>query len=600
MESRQNMSHDQQQQQPVHVPQQVSLPSKPVNKEIDEKLAQQQAAEEARKEREDLEKRRKENLALLARQSQVRNERAGTVDGFGSDRGGFGQQRQPYQQPPQQMQQGNFPSRDVNYPSREGGVRGEGDGRWERARYDIVYYILVYCVLCIVLGRTELPPTSRSSDDSRLHRTVVETKTSLPLAPTLFEAHPVIDKAGAKSFSSLFQTSKAPPVTVPSVSNVRQEVEVNGELDRRVEILRNPHSDNAKKMLYDPKKGVLVETDKPPAKPVVKEGESKVLAKKVTLKVPLKISLRSEGKQKEENWKRKAPSAEVAHVDTKESSISEVLEKRAFDKKHVLSVEDQRVADEQKAARALERSTRKPHTKGLLFEYAPDGQIRQVLSDEEQLELQKKASEPSVVKPRKEPRKSDRKASKEGSAGKIRVEPEVSSVPTPVSVSVPVVAKQAPKPAWQAPRQTLADLGVAPLEHVDTNVDAPIKTKPDMKANIATKGVKGKQTKSEKKKQAREKEDSHRQRGPADAAFPIDTTNLDIRNQEQPMGLRSPDSYRTFVPGEGLLQATADSMNFSNLMGLDLGGLGLETSPSKWYLILSIFLPILCMYVCIY
>ena len=355
-----------------------------------------------------------------------------------------------------------------------------------------------------------------------------------PFNEHIRESHPPSDMS--KSFASLFVDEKS-----------RQEAKRQAEhLDLSStqsppEIPRN-REPATKKMLYDPKRGIMVE-------PTALELKSR------PEKSDKKIASRAE-KVKEESWKRRAElPAPVVAVETNHAP-KRAKKRRSGEAKEKEAKEAfvDPVALELRARRDAERSNRPPRTKGVLYEFTENGELRQVLSAAEREEIE---------------RQRQKELAEELEKDRERQRAVQAEIKTPV----------VPKPAWQAPLQTLVDIGVVP---------------PSMNEVFANAAKKSKKDKFLEKKKSKKESKRTKDKGlPESLSSPFklddDTTNLDIRNQEAPP--RDPSTYPTFIPGTGLSPSVEPWTPSLNYTGLDLnvpynmGDFGIDHSlnDNGWY-----------------
>lgn len=342
----------------------------------------------------------------------------------------------------------------------------------------------------------------------------------------------------SKSFASLFVDEKT------RIEARRQEEHLDlASTQSPPEIPRNSRESAMKKMLYDPKRGIMVE-------PTALELKGRAD------KPEKKIASRPE-RTKEETWKRKAevsapvPATENINVPkrAKKRGSAEVREKEPKE------VPVDPVALELKARRDAERSSRPPRTKGVLYEFDESGELKQVLSQAEREEIEKQRQKELAEELERE-RERQRMVQAE--------------------IKAPAVLK----PAWQAPLQTLVDIGVVPPSMNEVFANAAKKSKKD---KFLEKKKGRKESKRKKDKDLPENQSS---------PFKLDddTTNLDIRNQEAPP--RDPSTYPTFIPGTGLSPSVEPWTPSLNYTGLDLvdvpynmGDFGINHSinDNTWY-----------------
>ena len=323
----------------------------------------------------------------------------------------------------------------------------------------------------------------------------------------------------SKSFASLFVDEKT------RLEARRQEEHLDiASTQSPPEIPRN-REPSVKKMLYDPKRGIMVE---PTALELKGRAE----------KPEKKIASRAE-KVKEENWKRNAEvaapaeSVENNNVPKRAKKRGNAEHKEKEPKKEPKEAKADAMALQLKTRRDAERSSRPPRTKGVLYEFTEGGELRQLLSPTEMEEIEKQRQKELAEELERE-RERQRASHAE--------------------VKAPV----APKPAWQAPLQTLVDIGVVP---------------PSMNEVFANAAKKSKKEKFPEKKKARKESKRTKEKDlPGNHSSPFklddDTTNLDIRNQEAPP--RDPSTYPTFIPGTGLSPSVEPWTPSLNYTGLDL------------------------------
>jgi hypothetical protein len=365
---------------------------------------------------------------------------------------------------------------------------------------------------------------------------------------------PSSNQEASKSFASLFPSQAVSNQENPSP-------DTNHPIQH--DLLRNLDS-TSKKMLFDPKKGVLVET---PIGQLLKSDKS-------TLKTTEKKKHESSAVKEEIIlWKRNS-NEDTLIANKKTEDVSSSQKDTPLQDTAVVSPAQRRLE---------EKRTRAPRTKGVLYEFTESGDLLQVLTAEEILEREnclmielaartKREHEQSLLE-KKEQKRDERKSNTSGE-GVVAIQKLPSSQPVVTS------SPQHKKPAWQAPHKTLADLGMpssAPSLHSEKE-ETPTLSDNNNKIQEKISNKKAKQVekkakllagrKAKKLEETRKK--SHPELPPSTATstsmplppspshpLDIDTTNLDIRNQG-PL-LRNPSSYATFIPGAGLSSQQSNS-----------------------------------------
>lgn len=338
----------------------------------------------------------------------------------------------------------------------------------------------------------------------------------------------------SKSFASLFVDEKS------RQEAKRQEEQLDlASTQSPPEIPRN-REPTAKKMLYDPKRGIMVEPTALELKNRVERPEKKIVSRVE--------------KVKEEPWKRKADIS--APLNASDSNTSKRAKRRAsadLKEKESKGTPVDPATLELRSRRDAERLSRPPRTRGVLYEFTEAGELRQILSPSEREEIEKQRQKELAEEMERE--KERQKAALE-------------------EIKAPAV----PKPAWQAPLQTLVDIGVVP---------------PSMNevfANAAKKSRKGKMP--EKKKSRKDLKRNKLKEVDENQSSPFklddDTTNLDIRNQEAPS--RDPSTYPTFIPGTGLSPSVEpwtplkySGLNLNVPYDMEDFGINQAISDHSWY-----------------